>query len=503
MAEKENPPSIQIDVRWLLLALVVSAGVACWLLDPWQVLLLVGFGFTYLIVCILCARIHKNLIWLPIGALSVMLVLFNDLLLEEVIPWGAAVGAALILGFGLWILLTTRGWIAGLEWRMVRAMLRGKYDKAEVLAQRIHDLSKAKYGTEHRLTARSFTLLANLAHERGDLEALRDYAEQAVVLQERLLPPAHQELRHSLNLLAAAHLGSGRFQEAEKLYRRLLKLLPDKPGQNRIERAIFLHNLSLSLLKLGDYLQAEELCRSAQALLQKEPYLKIWGFKGYAKSLTAELCLKQQRPNEAWRIANEAVNDIEKQIAPYQNYRVAPMLRLAEAALATDRPLEAVRLALETKTAQEDYFGREHRFLAPSWFMLGKAFAALDRVPEAEEAFRHALGLLEKHLPAHPLLAEVLDEWGWMLFRNGKIGEAEPLLRRALECRRSWLPEYHPDVATSLAHQAALLREQGKEAEAQRLATEAGQVRQRHEARQQLPTAEQVPHPGDSTRPSP
>src|SRR5262249_18459209 len=126
----------------------------------------------------------------------------------------------------------------------------------------------------------------------------------------------------------------------------------------------------------------------------------------------------------------------------------------------------------------------DHHFLSTTWHLRAQTCVKLQRHPEAEKAFRRALELCEQKLPTHPKLAEILDGWGWMLLQQGKVSEAAPLLRRALECRRSWLPDHHPDLATSLAHAAAVHRQMGMEVEGQKLAAEAAAVRQRHEERE-------------------
>jgi hypothetical protein len=51
----------------------------------------------------------------------------------------------------------------------------------------------------------------------------------------------------------------------------------------------------------------------------------------------------------------------------------------------------------------------------------------------------------------------------------GRRGEAEPLLRRAMEIRRAALGEGHPDYAQSLHALAALYRAMGRPGEAESL----------------------------------
>lgn len=477
MAEQQ-PNSVQLTWMQLLILLVIGTAGACLVWEPMDVLSVVGFALTYLFISILLMLLHKALLWVPALLLGFGLVFFNEILWEIVVPWGAAIGGICLLIALLWVLLTTRGRAWWLDWRGMMAMRHGKYDKAESLLRRSMELREARYGTEHRSIGWSHTLFASLAHEKGDLEQLRQHAQHALDLQERLLPKEHSEIRQSLNLLAAAQIGQGRFTEATEIYHRLLAVAPAKPGMARLERAIFLHNLALCHMEHGRFVQAEDLCRQSADLMKQEPYLKLWGCNAYLRSLTAELCLRQQRPHEAWRVATEAVSLIEKQVAPYQIYRTVPMLRLARAGLVTNRPGESLEIMREVVRVQEAFFGPDHHFLVGSLLLRGQAHAQLNRIPEAEADFRRALTIGEKKLPVHPRLGEILDAWGWMFLQHNKLTEAGPLLRRALEHRRRFLPGSHPDLVTSLSHYAAFHHQNGNEAEAQRLAAESVQVSQ-------------------------
>jgi tetratricopeptide (TPR) repeat protein len=68
-----------------------------------------------------------------------------------------------------------------------------------------------------------------------------------------------------------------------------------------------------------------------------------------------------------------------------------------------------------------------------------------------------------------PELATSLNRLGNLYQSQGRYGEAEPLLEKALELRRSLLGEKHPDFATSLNDLAALYRDQGRYVEAEPL----------------------------------
>jgi hypothetical protein len=60
-----------------------------------------------------------------------------------------------------------------------------------------------------------------------------------------------------------------------------------------------------------------------------------------------------------------------------------------------------------------------------------------------------------------------------LMKNQGKLGEAEPLLRETLEARRTILGAQHPRTLTSMSNLAALLHAQGKLVESEALYREA------------------------------
>jgi tetratricopeptide (TPR) repeat protein len=60
-----------------------------------------------------------------------------------------------------------------------------------------------------------------------------------------------------------------------------------------------------------------------------------------------------------------------------------------------------------------------------------------------------------------------------LLQAQGKLSEAEPLYREALEARRRTLGDTHPSTLASISNMAVLLQDQGKLSEAEPLYREA------------------------------
>ncbi len=74
-------------------------------------------------------------------------------------------------------------------------------------------------------------------------------------------------------------------------------------------------------------------------------------------------------------------------------------------------------------------------------------------------------------------MATSLNNLALLYFAQGKYAEAEPLYKRSLSIAETALGPEHPQVADSLGNYAWLLRETGREAEADKMEARAKTIR--------------------------
>src|SRR5262249_27427266 len=99
---------------------------------------------------------------------------------------------------------------------------------------------------------------------------------------------------------------------------------------------------------------------------------------------------------------------------------------------------------------------------------LGVLYLDQGKLDQAEPLLRRALAIREEALGAgHPDVATSLEALGWLSARQGKVAEAEPLLQRAISTYEAALGGDHPDVARCCAKMAHACCAQGKNAEAE------------------------------------
>jgi tetratricopeptide (TPR) repeat protein len=102
------------------------------------------------------------------------------------------------------------------------------------------------------------------------------------------------------------------------------------------------------------------------------------------------------------------------------------------------------------------------------------------RLAEAEPYWREALEKFRRTLgEEHPYTLVSIGNMGSLLREQGRLSEAEPFHSEALEKRRRTLGEEHPQTITSINNMGVLLRDQGRLAEAEPYLREALEKRRR------------------------
>ena len=156
----------------------------------------------------------------------------------------------------------------------------------------------------------------------------------------------------------------------------------------------------------------------------------------------------------------ESVGDSEERIA--QRLKIAAVLmELARWKESEEQQRHA--LAEATALANSKLVARASNELA-------QLLQYANRLGEAEPLMRRALLIAEAALgDQHPNLAVCLNNLAMLLQDTNRIEEAEPLMRRALEINKAALGEQHPNVAVCLNNLARVLQDTNRIEEAESL----------------------------------
>ena len=156
----------------------------------------------------------------------------------------------------------------------------------------------------------------------------------------------------------------------------------------------------------------------------------------------------------------ESIDDSEKRIM--QRLRIATEL----AALARWDESEAQ----QREALAEAKVHANAKLVAQASNNLGQLLQETNRIGEAEPLMRRALEINEASFgEQHPVVAICLNNLAQLLKETNRIGEAEPLMRRVLEINEASFGEHHPAVATGLNNLATLLQDTNRIGEAEPL----------------------------------
>ena len=167
---------------------------------------------------------------------------------------------------------------------------------------------------------------------------------------------------------------------------------------------------------------------------------------------------------------SDYLSEIEEMIAAWEMHRSGDLEnfahRLAELGNGlTLRTFSETRLAF-LRDALENVGNPRERILQR--LRIAAVLMDLARWEECEEQQRHALAEA-KELADARLVAGALNGLAQLLHRTGRLGEAEPLMRRALEICETAYSAQHPTVAINLNNLASLLHATNRPEEAETL----------------------------------
>jgi serine/threonine protein kinase len=398
----------------------------------------------------------------------------------------------------------------------VRANLAGTYGEAGRPADAVANLeellriSSARLGPEHPDTltvrgnlARGYMLLGRTAEAHAILE------EVVRLLTVRLGPENPNTL---YNRVALAHVYSvlGRVNEAMAIHREALKIYEAKLGPDHPHTLMSVHYLGHALFSASRPAEAEPLFRRSL-----EGYLRLHGPDGattldLAKDLGGVLG-SLNRPAEAIALLEDGLSRAKLALGDDHNTTLECRHFLADAyrkigrsaesiALARQnlplyeakrgpaaaetlntrnllalgyvdggRPAEAIPLFKELVRRFEKLRGQDGPETITNLLNLAMAYDSANQVADAERTLREILERAGSRPRADVArLAQTKAHLGWILVRQARWAEAEPILRDCLQIREALQPELWATFNTRSQLGASLLG-QGRYGEAESL----------------------------------
>src|SRR5258706_244548 len=149
---------------------------------------------------------------------------------------------------------------------------RGNYPAAQIDAQELERLVKARSGAEHPYYAVALNRLGIVVQAQGKYTEAEELFKRALAIREKALGANHSDVGQSLHNLAYLYWTQGKYSEAEGLYKRALAIREQALGANHRDVAQTLNNLALVYRDQGKYGEAEAFFK--RALVIRETALR-------------------------------------------------------------------------------------------------------------------------------------------------------------------------------------------------------------------------------------
>jgi tetratricopeptide (TPR) repeat protein len=312
----------------------------------------------------------------------------------------------------------------------------------------------------------------------GRTSEARDLAQLSVRIREEIMGRSHPALATSYSNLALVEGDFGNLGASEELFRKALAIDEQNYSPDHPRIANNLNNLATLLQRLGRYAEAEPLVR--RALVETE---RILGPEApdFARSLNnlGVLLNETGRSNEAEEVMRRALSIDERVLGASHPQTARDLFRLSQLYIQSGELGEAEPLMRRSLAILEECLGPEHRdtmevIPALAWLLLLKG-----DYQAAEALTGRILDFLQRATDdmLSPKTAIVLNNIAMVFCKNGWSDRAVPLLMQALHIDEKLLGQNHPKIPHRLNNLSMALIMQNQISEAKKRLTRAGQLK--------------------------
>jgi len=344
-----------------------------------------------------------------------------------------------------------------------------------------------KFGPLDDRLATTLNNLGQVYDQEGKYEQAEPLYKRCLRISEKIKGPNHPDVAISLKNLGQLYWEQGKYEESEALINRAMQIDEKALGPNDRQVANLANSLATLYASQGRYAESERLYKRA---------LQIWGQSNNPDLASvvnnlAQLYYKQGKYDQAEPLYKRALQIFEK-TSGFNSSGVATALHnLAQLYRKQGKSDWAESMYKRSLQIEERTFGPEHPDVAPTLDSLAELYREQGKFAEAEPLYKRALQIREKHLgPNHPDLATSLNNLALLYVALGKNAQAEPLYERALAIDKKARGANSPETAKTLNNLGELYKKRGRYAEAEPLYKQALSIAENSLGRDHLDTAE-------------
>lgn len=355
----------------------------------------------------------------------------------------------------------------------LEALEKGDFEDARALASNALALLERESGPDHPDVANVLNCLARVDEACADYAQAHERARRSVEIMSRVRgsgddPDLERLYVQSLILLGNMERILARYGEAEHRLREALKIGERALGESDEDVVSVLNSLGVLFKYNGRFDEAERVYRRAIAIV--EP---VAGGETTLATLFHNLGGLEHARGEYARgeaPARRSVELRERALGPDHPAVAADLGALAAIVDALGRHAEAEAMYRRALEIFERVYGPAHYEIAITLNNLAGVHHAAGRHDEAEALYRRALAIKEGLLGGeHPDVAMTQNNLALLLGALGRRDEAAQLYERALRTFAGRLERGHPKIRACLENYAGLLRDHGDTAGAEAL----------------------------------
>src|SRR6266852_5191622 len=300
--------------------------------------------------------------------------------------------------------------------------------------------------------------LAEALQKAADYLCCRARYEQAEPLYQRALRmgkqvwgPAHPQVAYPLCGLAHLFYEQGKYQQAEPLYQRALQIREQAKGAEHTKIAHLLNDLAILSVEQGKHEQGELLYQWALSIWERALGANHPDVAMPLNNL-ASLYIEQGKYEQAEPLCERAIAIWEKALGAEHPEVAYPLRHLADLYMEQGKYEQAEPLYRQALRIWEQALGPEHPNLAYPFLGLAILFTRQGKYEQAEPLYRQALHIWEQRFGQHhPAIAQTLHDLAIFYQKQGNLSEAIALTERALEIRSQSLGDAHPKTVATRA----------------------------------------------------
>ena len=344
---------------------------------------------------------------------------------------------------------------------------KGAYDEAEPLLDEALAIVRREAGP---VSAEASDLLLQqglIWSARGDYERALELFRECLRIRRQLTTAPDEGVAVALNYVSGALDALGEDERALELLREAYDLAEKTAGEEHLSTVSMRHNLAFRLHEAGDFDTAEKLYRQALELSERALGADHPEIGNHLMMLGRVLVDRGEFESAAEYVERAAA--IYGELESTNFNRIAAELNLATVYRETGRLDEAEVIYRGGVSRLEELVGPEHLASARARSLLALTLQARGELEEAERILGQALAIQRDPAAAPNPFAETLVGLGSVLCDLDRSAEALPLLEEALEIRQRVQPEGNWQIAEARLELGAALLAEGRIAEAEDL----------------------------------